>query len=146
MMANTTHGNGGLNITVNLLSYEGKFQRKASQQLEGIHKGSHLHILFAIIFVMISVGLLVIIPSLYLRFYKLVKDDHVLAYLAVLLGSMLLLYAYVSEKFLRETIDPKPKTKFEQYLEEDQPVTQILWVAHIISCLAPNLYGKIWSR
>lgn len=91
------------------------------------------HILLAIIFAMISVGILVVITSPVFGFYKLVKDDYVLAYLAVLFGSILLLYAYVSLKnFYESLIDPKPKTKFEQYLEEDQPVTQILWVAHII--------------
>ena len=92
-----------------------------------------LHILFASVFVTISVGILFVITLPVFRFYKLVKDDHVLAYLAVLLGSMLLLYAYVSLKnFYESLINPKPKTRFEQYLEEDQPVTQILWVAHII--------------
>ena len=92
-----------------------------------------LHILFASVFVTISVGILFVITLPVFRFYKLVKDDHVLAYLAVLLGSILLFYTYVSLKNFYESLtNPKPKTKFEQYLEEDQPVTQILWVAHII--------------
>ena len=109
------------------------FKEKLISSWKAFVRDPILHILFAIIFVMISVGILFVITLPVFRFYKLVKDDHVLAYLAVLLGSMLLLYAYVSLKnFYESLIDPKPKTEFDQYLEEDQPVTQILWVAHII--------------
>ena len=109
------------------------FKEKLISGWKEFVKDPIFHILVAIIFAMISVGILVVITSPVFGFYKLVKDDYVLAYLAVLFGSILLLYAYVSLKnFYESLVDPKPKTKFEQYLKEDQPVTQILWVAHII--------------
>ena len=90
------------------------------------------YILLRTLVLTIIFGLIFIFGMIFFRFDRLVEDHQFYAYILILAGSIFLFYAYIHLRhFYQRLKDPKPKTRFELYVEEDEATKQAICIFYI---------------
>ena len=112
------------------------FKEKLISSWKEFVKDPIFYILVAIIFGSVYALTFCMFATIFFRSFLNLSEHNILVYLVVILfGSICLLLAYMHLKaFYQNLKDPQPKTKtrFELYQEEDKAAKQAFWVFYII--------------